>query len=82
VLNHQIQEQVDQRIFVKGLFLCPRTNAYVQQYYQQDNVFHGCFYSSENDVVKLFLNNLDMDEEFEISPMKTPNNKETLVEEP
>jgi hypothetical protein len=29
----------------------------------------------------LFLNNLDMDEDFEIMHMKTPNNGETLVEE-
>jgi hypothetical protein len=31
--------------------------------------------------VTLFLNSLDMDEDFEISPMKTSNNEETLVEE-
>jgi hypothetical protein len=81
VLNHQIKEEVDQGIFVEGLFLSPRTNADVQQYYQQDKVFQGCLSSPENDVVILFLNNLDMDEDFEISPMETPNNEETLVEE-
>jgi hypothetical protein len=80
-LNHQIKEEVDQEIFIKGLFLSPRTNADVQQYYQQDKVFQGCLSSPENDVVILFLNNLDMDEDFEISHMKTPNNEETLVEE-
>jgi hypothetical protein len=81
VLNHHIQEEANQRIFVESLFLSPRTNAYVQQYYQQDKVFQGRFSSSENDVVILFMNNLDMDEEFEISPTKTPNNEESLMEE-
>jgi hypothetical protein len=80
-LSHQIKEEVDQEIFIKCIFLSPRTNADVQQYFQQDKVFQGCLSSLENDVVILFLNNLDMDENFEISPMKTPNNEETLVEE-
>jgi hypothetical protein len=81
VLNHQIKEEVDQEIFIKGIFLSPRTNVDVQQYYQQDKVFQGCLSSPKNDVVILFLNNLDMDEDFEISHMKTLNNEETLVEE-
>jgi hypothetical protein len=32
-------------------------------------------------MVILFLNNLDVDEDFEISPMETLNDEETLVEE-
>ena len=81
VLNHQIKEEADQEILIEGLFLSPRTNAYVQQYYQQDKVFQGFLSSPENDVVILFLNNLDVDEDFEISPMETLNDEETLVEE-
>jgi hypothetical protein len=80
-LNHQIKEEVNQEIFIKGIFLSPRTNADVQQYYPQDKVFQGCLSSLENDVVILFLNNLDMDKDFENSHMKTPNSGETLVEE-
>jgi hypothetical protein len=81
VLNHQIKEEADQEILIEGLFLSPRTNADVQQYYQQDKVFQGFLSSPENDVVILFLNNLDVDEDFEISPMETLNDEETLVEE-
>jgi hypothetical protein len=80
VLNHQIKEEVDQEIVVEGHFPSPRTNADVQQYSQQDKVFQGCLSSPENDVVILFLNNLDMDEYFEASPMETPSSEETLVE--
>jgi hypothetical protein len=40
-LNHQIKEEVDQEFFIKGLFLSPRTNTDVQQYYHKDKVFQG-----------------------------------------
>ena len=39
VLSHQIKEEVDQEFFIKGIFLSPRTNADVKQYYQQEKVF-------------------------------------------
>jgi hypothetical protein len=81
VLNHHIKEEANQEIFIKGIFLSPRTNADVQRYYHQDKVFQGCLSSPKNDVVILFMKNLDMDEYFEISHMKTLNNEETLVEE-
>ena len=80
-LDHQIKEEDDQEIVVKGHFLSPKANAYVQQYSQQDKVFQGCLSSLENDVVILFINGLDMDEDFETSPMETPSSKGELVEE-
>jgi hypothetical protein len=80
-LNHQIKEEADQEFFIKSLFLCPGDNADVQQYCPQNKVFQGCLSSSENDVMTLFLNNLDMDGDFEVSPMKTLNSEPILVEE-
>jgi hypothetical protein len=81
VLNHQIKEEVDQKIVVKSHFPSPETNVDVQQYFQQDKVFQGCLSSLENDVVILFLSGLDMDEDFETSSMETPSSEKTLVEE-
>jgi hypothetical protein len=71
MLNHQIKEEADQEIFIKGLFLSPRTNVDVQQYYQQDKVFQDCFSSPENDVLVQFLNNIDTDKDFENTSMRT-----------
>jgi hypothetical protein len=42
VLEHQIKEEVDQEVVVKGHFLSPKTNSDVQQYSQQNKVFQHC----------------------------------------
>ena len=81
MLNHQIKEEVDQEIVVKGHFPSPETNVDVQQCSQQDKVFQGCLSSLENDVVILFLSGLDMDEDFETSSMETPSSEKTLFKE-
>jgi len=80
-LNHQIKGEVDQDIVFEGHIPSPKTNVGVQKYSQEDKVFQGCLSSPKNEVVILFLNNLDVDEDFEISPMETPNIEETLVGE-
>ena len=70
-LNHQIKEEFDQEIFIEGIFLSLRTNADVQQYYQQDKVFLGFFSSLENDILVKFLNNIDTGKDFENTSMRT-----------
>jgi hypothetical protein len=65
------EEEDAQEIVVQGHYHSPETNMDIQQCFQHDEVFQSCLSSPENDVLVQFLNNIDTDEGFENTSMRT-----------
>jgi hypothetical protein len=72
-----VEDEADQEIVVKIHFRSPKLDEYIQQDFQQDNVFQSYLSSPMNDVVVQIISGLDMDEDSETASMETSSNEPT-----